>query len=272
MTGKCSVCSAETRLSHTDRLLCRYDVDYLYCDRCGLLQTEKPFWLEEAYGDVIALSDTGLLYRNISLAMRLTSVLHTFFDSDAPYVDAGGGYGVLTRLMRDIGFDFYWSDPYCTNLFAKGFDACVRGGSFEAVTAFEVMEHVHDPLAFIRNSLHDHGSTSFLFSTQLFDGPPPPRDWAYYSQETGQHISFYQRRTLQRIADELSLNVYSSGYFHLLTGRKLNSAMFHVCASRLAFAAFPLIKTRLRPRTWPDRQAAMAKLRDECTTAVDGGE
>ena len=260
MTTQCAVCSSATRLSHSDKLMCRLDVDYFYCDECGLLQTEKPYWLDDAYADVIALSDTGLLSRNISLAMRLTAVLYFLFERDARYVDAGGGYGVLTRLMRDVGFDFYWSDPYCANLFAKGFEA-VDGGPFAAVTAFEVVEHVHDPVGFIREALSQNRSKSFLFSTQLFEGGPPPVTWPYYSQETGQHISFYQRRTLERIARNLQLNLFSSGYFHLLTDREVNNAKFMACSSRAAFAAFPMIKARLRSRTWPDRQRAMEVLR-----------
>jgi hypothetical protein len=267
----CSLCTADTRVSHRGRVLAKYDVAYLYCDRCGLLQTEEPYWLDEAYADVIALSDTALLTRNISMAIRLTAVLGLLFDRNARYVDAGGGYGVLTRLMRDVGFDFYWSDPYCTNLFANGFEASPRLTPFAAVTAFEVLEHVYDPLAFVRRTLAAHGSSTFIFSTQLFDGQPPGPDWFYYSGETGQHVTFYQPRTLRRMADALSLNVYSLGCFHLFTDRTLNTGAFKACASRLSFLMFPAMRAWLRSRSITDHDAAVARLRKEGAPASDAG-
>jgi hypothetical protein len=235
------------------------------------MQTEEPYWLEEAYADAIALTDTGLLMRNISMAMRLTAVLGLLFDRDARYADAGGGYGVLTRLMRDVGFDYYWSDPYCTNLFAKGFEASPRLTPFAAITAFEVMEHVYDPLAFVRSTLAAHGSSSVIFSTQLFEGQPPGPDWFYYSGETGQHISFYQPRTLRTMADALSLNVYSLGSFHLFTDRRLNTGAFKACASRLSFLMFPAMRLWLRSRTIADRDAAISLLRQQAAPGSDAG-
>jgi hypothetical protein len=265
MTQRCTVCGSETRLSHRATVLSRFDVAYLYCSQCGLLQTEEPHWLDEAYSDAIALSDTGLLTRNIAVAMRLTALLTFAFPRGVRGVDAGGGYGVLTRLMRDIGFDFYWSDPFCANLFAKGFEADRTGGSFSVITAFEVMEHVHDPIGFIRQAVTKYDGSAFAFSTQLFDGSPPPLDWPYYSFETGQHISFYQRRTLRRIADALGMRLFSSGHFHLITSHDLSPGLFRLCTSRLAFGLFPLMKLLQRSRTWPDRQRAMAELRRQAT-------
>jgi hypothetical protein len=266
MTQRCTICGSETRASHRARVLSKYDVDYLYCSECGLLQTEEPHWLDEAYSDAIALSDTGLLTRNIAVAMRLTALLTFAFPRGVRCVDAGGGYGVLTRLMRDIGFDFFWTDPFCANLFARGFEADHAGGSFPLITAFEVMEHLYDPITFIREALKKYDGAAFAFSTQLFAGSPPPLDWPYYSFETGQHVSFYQRRTLRHIADTLGMKLFSSGHFHLITAHSVSPALFRVSASRMAFGLFPLLKLLQHSRTWPDRQRAMAELRQHTTT------
>ena len=281
MTPPCSVCGAATRMSHRSVILGKHDVAYYHCDRCGLLQTERPYWLDEAYSSVIARSDTGLVTRNIALAVRLASVLHAFYDSRARFVDVGGGYGMLTRLMRDVGFDYYWSDPYCANLFAQGFEAAplARSG-FEAVSAFEVMEHMHDPLGMVRGWLAEYGARTFVFSTQLYEGAPPaPGTWKYYSEGTGQHVSFYQRRTLQRMAEQLGLRAYSSGYLHVFTDRRINPVLFGLAASRLALLLLPVLRLRQPSRTTADSEAmlrevtARALAREPAPSArpIDGG-
>lgn len=45
-------------------LLKKHPVDYFYGDNCGLLQTQEPYWFDEAYTDAIAVADTGLAARN----------------------------------------------------------------------------------------------------------------------------------------------------------------------------------------------------------------
>ncbi len=37
-------------------------------------------------------------------------------------MDFGAGHGVFVRMMRDKGFDFFWNDIYCKNLYAKDFE------------------------------------------------------------------------------------------------------------------------------------------------------
>jgi hypothetical protein len=74
------------------------------------LQTEDPYWLDEAYKDPITLTDTGYMQRNINLSKMVATILLLFFDFRRKFLDYVGGYGVFVRLMRDIGFDFYWYD------------------------------------------------------------------------------------------------------------------------------------------------------------------
>ena len=146
----CPICMGTRAERFRARILGKYDIRYFYCGHCGLLQTEPPFWLEEAYSTAIAKTDTGLVTRNLYNAKALTSLLYFCFDPAADYVEYAGGYGLLTRLMRDRGFNFFWHDSYCQNIFARGFEWNQFGGrrASLAVTAFEVLEHVSDPVAF----------------------------------------------------------------------------------------------------------------------------
>lgn len=256
----CPVCRSETRIVFTQVVLRKYECQYFFCDGCGFLQTEEPYWLGEAYTSAIADADTGLVQRNLILSRKLSVLLAVFFDRNGRYLDIAGGYGMLTRLMRDKGFDFYWSDKYCKNLLAPGFEADLTSGPYTALTAFEVFEHVHDPVEFVDSLLVASKSRSIFFSTQLFDGEPPlPGTWWYYVPETGQHISFYQRRTLDAIAARLGLHCYSKGDFHLLTRQSIPQALYALLASLPVSSLMQvMLKIVMRSKTKADHDAARA--------------
>ena len=204
-------------------VLGRYDVQYFQCGTCGLLQTETPYWLEEAYASAIACADTGIVARNIYLSRVAAAVFWRLFRGQGSFLDAAGGYGLFTRLMRDIGFDCYWSDPHAQNLVARGFEDAAHAGPYTAVTAFEVLEHLLDPLAFLSDLMRERGARTLLISTELFAGAAPePASWWYYAFDTGQHISFYRRSTLEEIGRRLGLRLYSHRSVHLWTDRRFS--------------------------------------------------
>ena len=256
---QCSICDhvALKEFSHT--ILSKYESGYYYCDACGFLQTEYPHWLDEAYSSAIATADTGLVRRNIGLSKTLTVLLFLIFGRKKKYLDVAGGCGLLTRLMRDIGFDFFWSDKYCENMFARGFEGEKHGMEFSAVTAFEVMEHVYDPLSLLTEIMSNSKTRTVIFSTELFEGKSPqPEVWWYYTFETGQHISFYQKRTLQTIADKLNLNFYSSGGIHILTDKKINMRVFQfMTISKVASALFLVLPRFMDSKVMTDHQHVM---------------
>lgn len=252
---QCPVCSNQQRPYFQETVLRKYRVDYFYCDTCGLLQTEKPYWSDEAYQSAIASADTGLIQRNITLSKLLCCTLFFLFDRQGKCLDLGGGYGILTRLLRDIGFDAYWSDPYCENLFAQGFEANETTPPFNVITAFEVLEHLHDPLDFIESSMVKTGASTIIFSTELFhQAPPMPEDWHYYAFNAGQHISFYQTKTLRYLADVLSLTFLTCGSFHVFTNQKIHPLTFRLLTSRLRIILNLYVKKKMRSKTLSDHQ------------------
>ncbi|BAY97938.1 putative glycosyl transferase [Tolypothrix tenuis PCC 7101] len=262
MIKNCPICSSKRDVYFKATIINKYEVSYLYCNNCGLLQTEYPYWLEEAYSSAIADADTGLVARNIAISKRLACIIFFFFDPQGRYLDVAGGYGMLTRLMRDIGFDFYWSDLYCENILAKGFEASTTTNEFCAITAFEVLEHIYNPIEFIQKSIKDAGTSTIIFSTDLFEGnPPKPENWWYYAFNTGQHISFYQARTIQFIADKLSMFFYSYKTIHILTYKQINHhILLRIMAGRLGNIGYEYVRKRMNSKILTDHKNLLRNL------------
>ncbi|MGE5659840.1 MAG: methyltransferase domain-containing protein [Actinomycetota bacterium] len=228
MMMKCKICEATSLKFANARIINKYNIDYFQCQNCGFVQTEEPYWLEEAYSEAIAKSDVGLVYRNFNFSEISSNIIFYLFNHDSQFLDYGGGYGLFVRLMRDVGFNFYWYDKFCKNIFAKGFESELleKDSQYELVTAFEVFEHLVNPLDEIAEILRF--SENILFSTELLpDNNPKPEEWWYYALEEGQHISLYTPQALTIIANKFKLNLYSNGSsLHLITKKKIDPDIF----------------------------------------------
>jgi hypothetical protein len=257
MVNQCSICQSNREVYFKATLLEKHLVDYLFCDCCGLLQTEEPYWLDEAYSEAISDADTGLVQRNIQISQELACLLFFLFNRDGKYIDLGGGYGMLTRLMRDIGFDFYWSDPNCKNILSKGFEAN-HNESFFVATAFEVLEHIYSPLDFIRHALES--SSALVISTELFSKKPPDLDWWYYAFNTGQHISFFQKRTLEYVAEILSFEFYSYRNIHIFSKHKIPNAFLLSQIVKRSYLLCFFIRKMMHSKTFSDHSYVINKL------------
>jgi hypothetical protein len=170
MDTDCKICGAKMFEYDTALVLNKYNVAYYTCPKCGFIQTEEPYWLEEAYSKAIASADTGIIMRNISNANSLLLFMQ-FIDNNRKCLDFGGGQGILTRIMRDYGFDFYHCDKYAENLYANGFEGNLEE-KYALITSFENFEHFVEPIKEIERLL---GQTDVLyFSTVLIPNTPPP--------------------------------------------------------------------------------------------------
>lgn len=247
----CKICNKKTKKIFKSKILNKYDINYFHCEHCSFLQTEEPYWLEEAYGESINVSDTGIMSRNLDLTKHTTNIINIFFNRNAKFLDFAGGYGIFTRLMRDIGFDFYWNDKFSQNLVAREFEFN-SNHKYELLTSFESFEHFDNPLSEIENMLKI--SKNILFSTELFSAKPPlATEWGYYGLNHGQHISFYSLKTLKFIAKKYNLNLYSNGKtLHLLTEKKINNLLFNLILKLNRFGLFYFTKRLNQSKTLSD--------------------
>lgn len=248
----CNVCQSSMQHQFSETVLSRYNVNFYRCPSCALLQSEKPYWISEAYEDAIVDADTGLVQRNISLARKVAPIIYFLFDKTNKFLDFAGGYGMFTRIMRDYGFNFYWSDPYCQNYLAKGFELTDSIEPISVMTAFEVMEHVHEPIQFLESCIRDHRVNTIIFSTQLYEGKTPSRDWWYYVFDGGQHITFYTKETLQIIAKRLGLHFTSAHGVHLFTKKPVNQSLFWLITSPLSYLLITYVRLMMPSLTTKD--------------------
>jgi hypothetical protein len=236
-TSTCLVCKQQSDVVFAARILNKYDASYFKCSQCGLIHTERPHWLGEAYQSAITSVDVGLVRRNLDLAEITERIIDQNFQRDGRFLDFAGGYGLFARLMRDKGYNFFRQDKFCPNLFAANYDLNDLPAStrFELVTAFEVFEHLPDPCQEAQRMLEL--SDSVLFTTEIVPSSPiaTADDWWYFAPETGQHISFFSTKALEMLAAQMNCYLWTNKVTtHLLTRRRLKSDPFGSSGGRLS--------------------------------------
>jgi hypothetical protein len=223
----CRTCGhTATALPQTGILLTDVRVSYFECTHCGYVQTETPHWLERAYAVAINDSDTGIMLRNQANARIVLGTVLLLKKLNGRVVDCAGGYGILVRLLRDYGVEALWSDRYCDNLLARGFEYASE--SADLVTAFEVFEHFVNPMEELDKLLTV--APNILFSTEIISDPAPDlNDWWYYGKEHGQHIGFFRLRTLDKMAKSRGKFLLSDGRsYHLMTDLNIAPVVWKV--------------------------------------------
>lgn len=249
---KCKICGAQTQEIFKALVLSGYQISYYHCSVCDFVQTEEPYWLAEAYQVPISNTDTGILARNMTLARIVAVLIYFLYDKNSSYVDYAGGYGIFTRLMRDIGFDYYWCDLYAHNICASGFEYSPEQKDVGLVSAFECFEHFANPCAEIEKILSI--APHIIFTTNFLPDPiPAPHAWWYYACEQGQHIAFYRAKTFDYIAQHYGLSFYSHWGIHLLTRKKINQRYFRMLIEWSNRGMFHLVKRHMKSRTVDDR-------------------
>lgn len=260
---KCTICSSAMRTVFRTQVLGKYSAEFVCCAGCGFLKIVDPHWLEEAYSSAIAATDTGLVMRNISVASKLAVLLYFVFPGRGvgSFLDVAGGYGMLTRLMRDYGFDFYWSDKYCSNLLARGFEFDADKAPFQAVTAVEVMEHLVNPVEFIEESLKLTRADTFIFTTELYRGEmPEPEQWDYYSLSTGQHISFFTDKALIILSERFGMHYYYFAGLHIFTRKEISPIKLKMASKKTRPLMLKMMARKMRSKTKEDHDFLVAKL------------
>ena len=196
---ECRLCGAEAGLHFVRHHHDRDRIRYYLCSGCGSLQTEEPFWLDDAYAQTDEPNLDTFAEERVLLNRAVVFMLFALCGLDMQgdkLVDWGGGTGLLVRLLRDAGIDAYHYDRYERNHYASGFGFHAEA-SYRFVTSFEVWEHYAHPARELQQ-VFALNPDFLLVSTSLFEGHGP--DWAYLGPDKSQHVFFYSDKAARLIA------------------------------------------------------------------------
>lgn len=239
---QCKICTTPCELFDEAKVLHKYSVQYFRCPTCGFIQTESPYWLEEAYSSAITKLDTGILLRNVQNHRYVTAVINLLFPEAKSFLDFGAGHGILVRLMRDSGFDFSWYDLHATNDYARGFEH-QENQTYDFLTSFEVLEHLVDPIEGL-SEMMDRSPNVLVSTDVVSQNAPKVSDWWYYCTSAGQHVSFYSMEALRLIAKRFGKHLLSHGSYHLFSTAPKSAAMFRLATSERPSKVINLVRRR----------------------------
>jgi Methyltransferase domain len=217
-SDRCRLCSGSTTTAFQKMVMHKYTVKYFECDLCGSLQTEFPYWLDEAYSDARRFTDT---YGGVR-AVRNQVYVHYLYrilglSSAEKVVDYGGGDGLTARVLRDIGLDAYSYDRYARNLYAIGFDGNLQAG-LAMITSFEVWEHLAHPAREL-GELFAHKPKSVVISTGIYRRQG--EKWPYLGAYSGRHVFFYSPSGINWIAETYRYDYVIEGGYVVFSALRL---------------------------------------------------
>ena len=207
------------------------------CSKCEFAFYPDQSWINQSFSDDLNSLDVGAADRTVISADYLSVMLKSQKLSHGKFLDYGGGYGLLSRIMRDRGFNFENFDPFTRQIFPT---SGLRMNNsldqkYDAITLIEVALHFEDPLEEFRRLLQ---LTNVLFFTAVLTDEELDHDWWYLSPETGQHIALFSQKTLATLAEKLGVNLTSDGrFFHIFHRENLTKkARFIAKRQYLVFA------------------------------------
>jgi SAM-dependent methyltransferase len=232
----CPICGADT----ADIGSVRSDfssIDFLFrqCDRCGLSFVANPrvdfaaiydaeYYRGKGadtfvnYVDEMENPHTIRAYEWQGITRSVQALCGT---KDLKWLDFGCGLGGLVRYAKHAGFgDVYgfddgWAAEWAGQNgipFLRRDELAVHEGTFDVVSAIEVVEHVPDPLSLMTQiaALLKPGGVFFLTTGNA----EPHRDaltrWSYVHPDV--HVSYFEPRTLAEVYKRVGLEPLTGGF------------------------------------------------------------
>lgn len=189
------------------------DIPYHRCGSCGLIFTiafdefTPAQFHQYIYNDAYVLADPDFTDRRPRHNAGLLQRHFGHVASHLRVLDYGGGNGLLAQLLRERGFAHAVSyDP-----FYAGSER--PEGTFDLVTAFEVLEHTTTPRETIADMVSFMGEEGMVFCSTLLqpgDIDQHRLGWWYAAPRNG-HVSLYTPAAITAVMLPMRLTWGSAG-------------------------------------------------------------
>jgi hypothetical protein len=253
----CRLCGGAVQILFSQKVLGKFDVSYQKCSDCHSLQTENPYWLEEAYKkNNLSSTDTGAAQRNLHNLAACYTISKLLKAKNV--IDIGGGDGLLCRLLRDYKINCYVKDKYAKATYGQGFTE-EDFVTPDLIIGFEVLEHYQNPMSDLDN-LFIRQPRAVMLSTSIFTNEK--QDWWYLSPASGQHVFFYSKNAMAMIAKKYNYDLVISGGFILFVK---NPSLLTQIASKIILRSLVvrLLKSIIlflpAPGVWQDHLVQVEK-------------
>jgi hypothetical protein len=210
-------------------------VYYRRCRDCGFIFTSHfdeytdAEWKEVIYNAEYSVIDPDYALRRPARNARFVEILLGHRRHSIIGLDFGGGNGVTAEILRRRGWTFDSHDP-----FGKSEMRPSLLKRYNVATAFEVFEHVPDPIAtfeYLLAKMTDDFPL-VIIGTAVSDREVDEvrrLSWWYASPRNG-HISLFSRRSLAALAGRFGMQCRSpSGGCHFLSRNCISNALVIRC-------------------------------------------
>ncbi len=227
---RCKLCNGKLFYKFSLPLAGGLEGAYFECSTCRMLQSQHldeltPLALESITRPAPEIDlDSGAAWRLSCLATRVEQLVKlNVLPRASPsfnVLDFGCGTGFLVSyLAHRFGWNTIGYDPFCTPAYGRNrafadWEAVAQRGPYHLVIASEVFEHFIQPrpeLARIRAVLAKEGACLYV-TTGYYEPGKSDASWNYLAPQSGHHVSFFGRQTMEEVARYLSASgLYQPG-------------------------------------------------------------
>ncbi len=180
-----------------------------------------PMSQQSDHGDFLDAYPDGIENHYWSVARH--RIVHHLFKqygrAGLPVLEIGCARGVVTEYLRSCGVDCWGVDLEASVPMNDGIGPYLQTGvdvfdvdagwlsKFETILLFDVLEHIEEPAAFLKQVMNHATGTKSVIVTM----PARMELWSNYDEHYGHYLR-YDRDSMQGLADEAGMRVRAWGY------------------------------------------------------------